>query len=255
MTYCFGVINNASAICIKRNCLVKSHAGSKVSCAGTDESFVFIRRNIPGSVFCEPKLLTSKVPDDVMSEWQSKTLTTDDWQIEFQAVDGTYEPLTSAEEIQTESEFLVESSLMRTPGKRKKDSFAGEEFEAYALPAWKNRKYQRSLPDNPADLEALIDAGVKKGVLSTTVSKIESYIEQMGDALAEATDIHHDRLVSLENNCEVMIGTIQTLKSRIGSAVDIGDKFTAPTFGGLQLLLLSMISRRSLKTSLRSTTR
>ena len=131
MTYCFGIINNASTICIKRNwCPVKSHAGFKVSCAGTDESFVFTRRNIPGSVFCEPKLLTSKVPDDDMTEWQPKTLTTDDWQIECQAIDGTYEPLSSAEEIQTESDFLVESSLMRTPGKRKKDSFSGEEFDA-----------------------------------------------------------------------------------------------------------------------------
>ena len=96
---------------------------------------------------------------------------------------------------------------MRTPGKRKKDSFSGEEFDAYALPAWKNRKYGGSLPEDHEDLEALVDAGVKKGVLSTTGSKIESYIEKMGDALADATDVHHDRLVSLENNCEVMIGT------------------------------------------------
>ena len=231
-TYCFGVISNASAFCIKRNCTVKSHAGVKMSFAGSDLSFMFIRRNIPGSVFSEPKLLTSKVPDDVMVEWESKTFSAYDWSMEFQAIDGSSEPLTSAEEIQNETDFLAESSLMRTPAKTKKDSFAGEEFEAYALPAWKNRKYVRSFPERPEELEALIDAGVKKGVLSTTVSKIESYIEAMGDALADATDIHHDRLVSLENSCEVLIGSIQTLKSRMGSAVDIGERFTAPTFWG-----------------------
>ena len=72
----------------------------------------------------------------------------------------------------------------------------------------------------------------RRGVLSSAVAKIETYIEQMGDALADATDVHHDRLVNLENNCEIMIATIQTLKSRIGTAVDIGDRFAAPTLWG-----------------------
>ena len=146
MTYCFGVISNGSAFCIKRNCTVESHAGVKMLFAGSDLSFMFICRNIPGSVFSEPKLLTSKVPDDVMNERQSKILSAYDWSMEIQAIDGTSEPLTSAEEIQTETDFLVMSALMRTPAKRKKDSFAGEEFEAYPLPAWKNRKYVRSFP-------------------------------------------------------------------------------------------------------------
>ena len=212
MTYRFGVIQNAGAFCIKRNYSVKSHAGSIMLFAGTDESFVFIRRQIPGSVYSEPKLLTSKVSNDVMSDWECKSLSFSDWSTEFQAIDGTSEPLTSAEEIQNESEFLAETSLMRTPAKRKKASFTGEEFDAYALPAWKNRKYERSLPEDPVDLEALIEAGVKKGVLSSTVAKIETYIEhQMGDALADATDVHHDRLVNLENNCEIMITAIQTI--------------------------------------------
>ena len=62
-----------------------------------------------------------------MSDWKGENLTIlADWSIgEFQAMDGTYETLTSAEEIQTETYFLLASSLLRTPGKRKKDSFAG----------------------------------------------------------------------------------------------------------------------------------
>jgi hypothetical protein len=202
-----------------------------VTFAGGEESFVFIRRNIPGTVYSEPKLSTSKVPHDVMLEWESKTLTITDWSNEFQAIDGTSEVFTSAEEIQTETEFLVESSLLRTPGKRKKDSFGGEEFEG-PRPSWKNQKYDRSLPSDPIDLNILINEGVKKGVITATVAKIESFIQDMADAVAEATSIHHERLFTLEDTCEVMIGMIQTMKARIGSSVDLGERFTAPTLWG-----------------------
>ena len=203
-----------------------------MSFAGSHDSFVFIRRNIPGSVFSEPKLLSSKLPDDVMVDWTSKRLTSDDWTNEFQAIDGIIEPLTSVEEIQTESDFLVESSLMRTPAKRKKDSFAGEEYEGIPYPAWKNRKYARAFPMDPQDLDALISAGVKKGVVTTTVANIETYIEGLSDAMFETNSINHDRLVNLEGNLEVMIGMVQTIRSRVGSSVDIGEKYTAPTLWG-----------------------
>ena len=59
-TYCFGVIGNGSAFCIKKKCSVKTHLNVKMSFAGCDESVVFIRRNIPGSVFTKPKLSRSK---------------------------------------------------------------------------------------------------------------------------------------------------------------------------------------------------
>ena len=185
MTYCFGVIGNGSSFCIKRGCTTGTHASNKMSFAGSHDSFVFIRRNIPGSVFSEPKLLSSKLPDDVMEDWTSKRLTSDDWSNEFQAIDGIIEPLTSVEEIQTESEFLVESTLMRTPAKRKKDSFAGEEYEGNPYPAWKNRKYERSFPHDSQDLEALISSGVKKGIVTTAVANIETYIEDLSDALVD----------------------------------------------------------------------
>jgi hypothetical protein len=55
-SFCFDVIGNGSAFCIKKNCPVKTHASVKMSFAGLDKSFVFIRRNIPGSVFSEPKM-------------------------------------------------------------------------------------------------------------------------------------------------------------------------------------------------------
>jgi hypothetical protein len=94
MTYCFGVIGNGSSFCIKRGCTTGTHASYKMSFAGSHESFVFIHRNIPGSVFSDPKLLSSTLPDDVMTDWTSKRLT-------------FIEPLTSAEEIQTMSSLSL----------------------------------------------------------------------------------------------------------------------------------------------------
>ena len=244
-TYCFGVIKNGSAFCIKKNCSVKSHATAKMSFAGDDDSFVFIRRNIPGSAFSQPKLSSSKISEEVMSEWESKKLVLADWITEFQAVDGTKEQLTSVEEIQDEADFLVESNLLRTPAKRKKDSFAGEEYEGY-LPAWKNSKYERSLPADPKELAELMDEGIKKVLMTTTVSNsIETYIEDMGDALGQATTIHHERLISLEDNLEILLGMVQTMRAEIGNSVDIGDKFTAPTLWGSTAFIADDLTRVS----------
>ena len=231
LSFCFGIIGTGSAFCVRRNCRIKAHANFKVSFAGAPESFVFICRNIPGTVFREPKLSSDKVPAEIMSDWVAKTLSISAWTTEFQAIDGTSEILTSAEEFQTETEFLAESTLLRTPAKRKKDSFCGEEYEGLK-PSWTKPKYDRTFPEDTADLEALISEGVKKGVVTTTVSKIESYIVGMGEAVQDVTAIHHDRLVSLEDDLEVMIGVVQTLKSRLGTTVDLGEQFTAPTLWG-----------------------
>jgi hypothetical protein len=162
-----------------------------------------------------------------MSELESKTLTiTADWSTEFQAIKGTPKILTSVKEIKTESDFLVEISLMMTPGTRKKNSFAGEEFEGLQ-PSWKNQKYDCSLPCDPIDLKVLINEGIKKGVVTSTVSKTLASIQEMVNALAEA--FHHERWFTLDDNCKAMIGVIQTMQSRIGSAGNLGERLTAPT--------------------------
>jgi hypothetical protein len=243
-TYCFGVIGNGSAFCVRKRCTVKTHSTVKMSFAGRNESFVFIRRNVHGSAFSEPKLAASKVPADVMSEWESQNLSVTDWSTEFQAIDGTSELLTSAQEIQNESDFLVESQLLRTPGKRKKDSLSGEEFEG-PLPSWPNPKYHRTLPEDPQELEELVNEGVRKGVLSNAVCKIETHIVGMSFALEDTAALHHDQLVTLEDNLEVMIGVIQTLKSRVGSSVDIGDRYLAPTLWGSTAFIADDLTRLS----------
>ena len=227
--YCFGVIGNGGAFCIKTNCKVRSHASAKMPFAGVDDSFVFIRRNIPGSVFSQPKLASSKITDEVMLDWTSKTRGLADWANEFQAIDGTDDLIGTAEEVQSEAEFLVDSSLLRTPAKRKKESFGSESWYEGDRPSWRNPKYLRFLPSEPEDLLEFSRTGLTKKVVATSVSNIETYIEDMGDALVDVTSVHHGRLMSLEDNLETLLGMVQTMKAAVGSQVDIGERFTAPT--------------------------
>ena len=229
-SYCFGVIGNGSAFCIRKNCPVKIHASVKVTFCGNPESFVFIRRAIPGTVFCEPRLTSSKVPSEVMSDWPNRSLTISDWVLEFQAIDGTHDTPMSVEESQIEKEFILESSIMRTPAKRKKDSL-GDDYEGLR-PTWKNQKYQRTLPEDPEELESFISEGVKKGVITSAVSRIETYIDGMSGVVTDLSTVHHERLVNLEDDLEAMIATVQTIKARVGVSLDLGERYTAPTLWG-----------------------
>ena len=86
---------------------------------------------------------------------------------------------------------------------------------------------------------------MKKGVVTTTVANFESYIEDMGDVLVEANSTKHYCLIALEGNLEVMIGMVQTIRSRMGNSVDIGEKFSAPTLWGSTAFIandLTMVS-------------
>ena len=161
-TYCFGIIGNGGAFCIKTNCKTRTHATSKMSFAGVDDYFVFIRRNIPGSVFTQPKLASSKIIDEVMLEWTSKTRGLAEWTTEFQAIDGTDEILGTADELQAEAEFLVDSSLLRTPTKRKQDSFSSESWYEGERPTWRNFKYVRTFPSDPEGLNQFISGGLPR---------------------------------------------------------------------------------------------
>ena len=204
-----------------------------MSFAGNDESFVFVRRNIPGSVFSQPKLASDKIPDDVRLEWESKILELKDWSTEFQAINGMSEPPLTSDEIHTEeAAFLAESNLLRTLAKRKKDSFGGKEYEG-PRPVWKNARYERTMPEDEEELEELITEGVRKGMITTAVSKIETYISDFGNVFQEATTLYHDRLVELEDNLEIVLGMVQTLKSGVGVTANIGEKFSAPTLWGV----------------------
>ena len=69
----------------------------------------------------------------LMSDWESRTLTISDWVLEFQAIDGTHDTPTSVEESLIEKEFILESSIMHTPAKRKKGPFGGKNMKVSTL--------------------------------------------------------------------------------------------------------------------------
>ena len=64
----------------------------------------------------------------------------------------------------------------------------------------------------------------------------------MSVALEDTVSIHHDHLLFLEENLEVMIGVVQTLKGRVGSALNIGEKYVAPTLWGATAFIAEEVS-------------
>ena len=59
----------------------------------------------------------------------------------------------------------------------------------------------------------------------------------------DVTNVHHGRLVTLEDNLETLLGMVQAMKAKVGSAVDIGDRFTAPTLWGSTAFIAEDLSR------------
>jgi len=86
-TLCFGMIGTGSAFCIKKGCSVKSHLSAKLPLAGQSGVFVFICRNIPGTVFSEPYLLVERISVNVRTDWENLQLPLMEWSLKFQAVD------------------------------------------------------------------------------------------------------------------------------------------------------------------------
>jgi hypothetical protein len=134
-TLCFGVIKKgASAFCIRENCTTKSQLDEKMSWAGTDASFVYIRRQIQSMVFLKPRLSSSKVPEEVMNDWNFKNRSLEEWITEFQVIDGTNEILSTAKDVELESSFLNKAELLHSPAKRKRNPlFEGDEDETFKL--------------------------------------------------------------------------------------------------------------------------
>ena len=118
--------------------------------------------------------------------------------MEFQAVGGTNEPISSVKDIELESSFLIKAELFRSPSKTKRDPLSGDDAEDPCKVDWKGSKYTRTLPTDESDLER-ITQGVKKGLITKSVSKIETYISEMGEVLDEVSSGTNERLESLEN--------------------------------------------------------
>jgi hypothetical protein len=226
-TLCFGLIGAGSAFCVRKNCGVKSHSQSKISLAGGPEKYVFIRRNAPGTVFSRPSLLLDKIPQGTRDDWATKFLPLSEWTLKFQAVENTNDATATEDVIKEETLFLSRAELLKTPAKRKRDP-----SEESRLSVWQGPKLERTFPSPGDDLDAFIDVGVTKQKLVKMVASVESNIESMNKGVVELALLTHNRFANSEASVDTLMGILQSLKSRVGEAVDIEDSFAAPTLWG-----------------------
>ena len=234
---CFGLIGGNSGICVRQNCSTRAHAISKFPLAGSAGRFVFIRRNVPETVFATPFLSVDKIPQGVRDDWSTKTLPLPIWTLKFQAVDITNDTFASEDSIDEETLFLSKAELIKTPAKRKRDP-----DDEVILGVWQGPKLERTLPSPGEDLDSFIDLGVSKEKLIQAVASVESNMLTMNDGAAELATLTHNRFTSVETNADVMMGILQALKSRVGNAIDVDERFVAPTLWGTTSIIADQVS-------------
>ena len=228
VTLCFGMIGAGSSFCVRRNCSIGKHAVSKFPLAGTTGRYVFIRRNVPATVFAKPCLFVDRIPLGVRVDWSSKSLPLSEWTLQFQAVDNTNDALATEDNIKEETLFLSKAELLKTPAKRKRDL-----DDEVILSMWQGPKLERTLPSPGEDLEAFIDIGVStKDSLIKAVAAVESNVQVMNEGVTELTSLTHNRFVSSEATVDTVMGVVQSLKSRVGDPVEVEERFVAPTLWG-----------------------
>jgi hypothetical protein len=226
-TLCFGLIGAGSAFCVRKNCSVRSHAHSKFSLAGTAGTYVFIRRNVPGTVFACPSLSLDRIPQATRDDWAKKSLPLSDWTLKFQAVDNTNDAFATEDTIREETLFLSKAELLKTPAKRKRDP-----DDEVILEVWQGPKLERTLPSPGEDLEAFIDIGISKESIVRSVATVESNLDSVSKGVTGLAVETHNRLLSAQTDLDTIMGILQSLKSRVGDAVDVDDCFVAPTLWG-----------------------
>ena len=91
---------------------------------------------------------------------------------------------------------------------------------------------ERTLPSPGEDLEAFIDIGVSKDTLIKAVAAVESNVHKMNEGMTELASLSHNRFVGAETNADVMMGIIQSFKSRVGEEIEVDERFAAPTLWG-----------------------
>ena len=226
-TLCFGLIGAGGSFCVRKNCRTSSHALSKWPLAGTTGTYLFIGRSVPGTVFSQPFLSLDKIPQGVREDWSSMSTTLPEWTLKFRTVDNTNNSSATEEVIKEETLFLSKAELLKTPAKRTRDP-----DDDVILGAWQGPTLERTLPSPGEDLEAFIDIGVSKDRLIKAVASVESNVAVMNDGVKELASLTHNRFINAELNVDTLMGIIQSLKSRDGDAVDVEERFLAPTLWG-----------------------
>jgi hypothetical protein len=193
------------------------------------------------SAFVEPSLSENLIPEAVWEEWERKTLPLNEWRREFQAVLSADNKFATFEDIKKEAKFLDNADAFRTPGKRKRDL---EGDDILTMGEVKTLKYERVLPAEQEELRKIVDyGGMKKGTLTGIVSGLESSMILANEGLEEVALITAARFQSNKDSIGMVSGVIQNVRSVIGSQVEMGSLFTAPTMWGTLSLVTDELTR------------
>lgn len=238
---CFGKIGAGGTFCIRRDCAVKSHLETKIPFGSTDMDYVFICQVVGASAFVEPVVSEGQIPASVWAEWEDKTLGLADWRREFQAVEATDDKFASSEDVQKEAQFLGTAATFRTPGKRKRD--LDEKGPTKNLGRVKFEKYVRDLPEEPEELEKIVQYGMKKGTITTIVSRLETHMGQMDDGLEEVANLSVTRFCDNEETLELLSGLVVNVRSGIGTPIELAPKFMSPTMWGTMSFMADEVLR------------
>lgn len=246
---CFGKIGTGGSFCIRtrNDCPYKHEV--KVPFFGPDQKIVFICQTVGVSAFVAPLVSDEQIPDDVWNSWETKTLSSDEWRREFQAVVSTDDKFATFEDIKKEARFLDTADSFRTPGKRKRDLDADlEDLSRSALEKTKTMrtpppKYERILPEEKEELDKVVQYGMKKGVLTGVVSGLETNLILMNGGLEELSTLTTTRFKSDEQTMNLLSGAIHNVRASIGSPPELSSLFVAPTMWGTMSFMADEIIR------------
>ena len=246
-TICFGSVGIGSAsFCIRRSCGIKAHADTKTKFWDSEhDTRVFIVRGTGGTVFAEPSIGFSQIPTAVWASWQDQQLTLTEWKREFCAVEITNDAFATIDEVKEETSFLLKAKDFRTPSKRVRESTSVSADLHQLMDASDNKfvTHTRLLPvvresgedeanEPSAEFSQQLDDVATEKQLSRIVSKIESSVVSVGQALEVLAEQTHNRFVEADHDAKLVAGAVHTLSSSVGTAVELDDRFEAPTLWG-----------------------
>ncbi len=190
----------------------------------------------------KPSIQFSQLPEAVWADWESQSLTLDDWNLNFQAVENTDDNLASSDDIKKQTSFLAKADLLKTPAKRKREELLGDTTQQLVSDI-KAMRYERVLPREKEELEQVTTYGLKPGVLTSVVSGIEMNLELMSEGLEKMAILTSTRFQANENDVTMLSGIMGNVRTSVGTPVEMDSMFAAPTMWGVMALMADEIIR------------
>ena len=253
---CFGSVGTGNvAFCIRPDCKIKAHVDTKVNiCAVDEDSRIFIVRSPGSTAFMEPSVSGARVPAAVKESWRSQQFTLAEWNREFCAVEIADDVTASLEEIKAESSFLMKAKEFRTPSKRSRettslsselhnlmgDGQVGLSFVTHTrmLPV------DESLEHDDDELRQMVFVGDGDNAsLTKVVSKVESSVVSLGQSMGILAEQTHNRFVAVDHEAKLVAGAVHSLNASLGSAVEVNERFEAPTLWGTVAFIADEVTR------------